>query len=58
MTSGISGLETLHQIRQRYSCLEIPTKMVTARDQSEDIEVPSGIPISQIFTAQDPENSD
>ncbi len=37
MMPGIGGIETLRQIRQRYSQLEMPVIMVTAKDQSEDI---------------------
>ena len=37
MMPGIGGIETLRQIRQRYSRLELPVIMVTAKDQSEDV---------------------
>lgn len=37
MMPGIGGIETLRQIRQRYSRLELPVIMVTAKDQGDDI---------------------
>ena len=37
MMPGISGLEVLEILRQRYAATELPVIMATARDQSEDI---------------------
>lgn len=37
MMPGIGGIETLRRIRQRFSRLELPVIMVTAKDSSEDI---------------------
>ncbi len=37
MMPGISGIEVLTQLRQRYTSTELPIIMVTAKDQSEDV---------------------
>ena len=37
MMPGISGLEVLKRLRQRYSVADLPIIMATAKDQSEDI---------------------
>jgi adenylate cyclase len=37
MMPGISGLEVLKTLRQRYSVADLPVIMATAKDQSEDI---------------------
>jgi diguanylate cyclase (GGDEF)-like protein/PAS domain S-box-containing protein len=34
---GISGLDALQTLRERYSAIQLPIIMVTAKDQSEDI---------------------
>src|SRR5919197_1400312 len=37
MKPGISGLDVLKTVRQRYAVADLPVIMVTAKDQSEDI---------------------
>ncbi len=37
MMPGLSGLEVLEELRQRYAPSELPVIMATAKDQSEDI---------------------
>src|SRR5712691_13561804 len=37
MMPGISGLDVLKSLRQRYSVTDLPVIMATAKDQSEDI---------------------
>ncbi len=37
MMPGLSGLEVLEDLRQRYAPSELPVIMATAKDQSEDI---------------------
>lgn len=37
MMPGLSGLEVLEELRQRYAPQELPVIMATAKDQSEDI---------------------
>jgi DNA-binding response OmpR family regulator len=37
MMPGISGLDVLKTVRQRYAVADLPVIMATAKDQSEDI---------------------
>jgi diguanylate cyclase (GGDEF)-like protein/PAS domain S-box-containing protein len=46
----ISGLEALREIRERYSAIEMPVIMVTARNQSEDIVQALGIGANDYLT--------
>ena len=39
MMPGISGLDVLKTVRQRYAAADLPVIMATAKDQSEDLSL-------------------